>query len=473
MLFCSREFALFFAAVFVLYWAVPLPRARVWGLVAASIVFYASWSRWLALVVCASTTFDYAIARGMEHSRSPRVRSALLAASIAANLALLSTFKYADLALESLTGGLRAIGVHASATTLGLVAPIGISFYTFEAISYTVDVHRRRLRAERNLGNLLLFILFFPHLVAGPIVRARHFLPQIRRPKRWSWSRGELGLRYWIVGVAKKLVIADRLAWYVDPVFADPSGYATHVLWLAAFAYAVQLYCDFSGYSDMAIGSAHLLGYKLPRNFDLPYAARGPAELWRRWHISLSTWLRDYLYVPLGGNAGGKTATYRNLMVTMTLGGLWHGAGGRFLVWGFLHGMLLVVERELRALGRRLGIGETAASARWLGVLGVVATFVAWSVLLVLFRSPSLAHALAMLARMAIPARGGSSPIHEINLWLCFALVAAAHAAASLAPRRAGFSDRAVLIGAGYAAAASLVLFFSADAGRAFIYFQF
>ncbi|HZY90651.1 MAG TPA: MBOAT family O-acyltransferase, partial [Gemmataceae bacterium] len=271
MLFCSRQFLVFFAAVFALYWALPWRQARVWLLLAASFYFYAKWNEWLALIVCASTLLDYLLARGIEASASARARKLLLALSLVANLGLLCYFKYANFFLGSLEQALHAAGASASLPVLRVILPVGISFYTFEAINYTVDVYRGRARAERSLPNFLLFILFFPHLVAGPIVRARDFLPQITRPKRWDWARAQLGAQFFLLGLLKKLAVADRMALLADPVFEHPHAYGSTAVWLAVLGYALQIYCDFSGYSDMAIGCAHLLGYKLARNFDLPY----------------------------------------------------------------------------------------------------------------------------------------------------------------------------------------------------------
>src|SRR5262249_44096353 len=326
MLFCSERFVLFFAAVLAAYWALPWARARVWLLLGASYYFYACWNPRLALLICASTTVDYFLARGIEASPPGRGRRLLLLVNIAGNLGLLCYFKYANFFLHSLEQALRAAGAAAALPTLRVILPVGISFYTFEAINYMVDVYRGQARAERSLPHFMLFILFFPHLVAGPIVRARDFLPQVRRRKRFSWPRMNLGLQLVVLGVFKKLAVADRMALFADPVFADPAAHNTGALWLAALAYALQVYCDFSGYSDVALGCAPMLGYHLAQNFNLPYFAPNIAEFWRRWHISLSSWLRDYLFFPLGGSRGGPWKTCRNYMITMTLCGLWHGA---------------------------------------------------------------------------------------------------------------------------------------------------
>jgi alginate O-acetyltransferase complex protein AlgI len=347
MLFCSSAFLLFFLVVFSVYWALPWPRARVWLLVGASLYFYASWNAQLALVILASTTFDYVVARGIEVSASSRKRRWLAALSVVSNLGLLCYFKYMNFFLASLEQSLRLAGASVSFPLLSVILPIGVSFYTFEAINYVVDVCTGRVKAERNYANFLLFILFFPHLVAGPIVRARDFLPQIQRRKRWNWVRMQVGLRLFAAGLFKKFVIADRMALFVEPVFSDPHAYGPAATWLAFLAYPLQIYGDFSGYTDMAIGVAHLLGYRLARNFDMPYLAVNISEFWRRWHISLSSWLRDYLFIPLGGSRGGAWRTYRNLLITMTLGGLWHGANWTFVIWGGLHALGRCATREV------------------------------------------------------------------------------------------------------------------------------
>ena len=277
------------------------------------------------------------------------MRKALVVLSIVANLGLLVYFKYANFFLHSLTQSAAVFGLTFALPTLKVILPIGISFYTFEAINYTVDVYRGKVKAEKNLFHFMLFILFFPHLMAGPIVRARDFLPQIARPKRFRWLRASIGVRLIILGLVKKLAIADRLALYVDPVYLDPGTFGTGVLWTTALAYAIQVYCDFSGYSDMAIGLAHLFGFHLTANFNMPYLSRNMSEFWRRWHISLSTWIRDYVFIPLGGSKGKRWATWRNLLITMMLAGLWHGATWGYILFGMIQGIMLIVHSAFRA----------------------------------------------------------------------------------------------------------------------------
>src|SRR5579884_347998 len=432
MLFCSLAYLGFFAAVFTLYWSLPWPRLRVWLLLAASFVFYASWNKWLAALVFACTAADYLLARGMDACSARPPRRLLLAVSLCMNLGLLAYFKYANFFLASLQEGLHAGGVSASLPLLSVLLPVGISFYTFEAINYTVDVYRRRIPAERDLGHFLLFITFFPHLVAGPIVRARDFLPQVRAPKRWSWPRAQVGVQLFLLGFFKKVAVADRLAFFVDPVFAHPGLYGSGATWLATLAYALQIYCDFSGYSDMALGSAHLLGYKLAVNFSLPYLSLNVSEFWRRWHISLSTWLRDYLFIPLGGSRGGRWRTARNLLLTMTLGGLWHGANWTFVLWGLAHGLLLIVHRAFRGLcSARPWLERRLAGAG--GTLGRGAlTFLAVTLCWVLFRAPSLAVAGEVFARLLLPHDGRPMPLPVVSLIALLLAAAVAHTAARL-----------------------------------------
>jgi alginate O-acetyltransferase complex protein AlgI len=348
MLFCTQEFAVFFLVVFAVYWLLPWARARVYLLLAASFYFYASWNPWLALLICASTTVDFFLARGIEASHSPRRRKLLLTVNIVGNLSLLCYFKYANFFLASLEQALQAAGYSAAWSPLKIILPVGISFYTFEAISYMVDVFKGRTRAEQNLAHFMLFILFFPHLVAGPIVRGRDFLPQVRRRKHWNWQRMQVGVQLFLMGAVKKLAIADRMAEFADPVFKDPSAFGTWAVWLATIAYALQVYGDFSGYTDMALGCAHLLGYRLTLNFDMPYLSLNITEFWRRWHMSLGSWLRDYLFIPLGGSRGTFRLVCVNLMITMTLCGLWHGPSWNYVAWGAMQGVLLLIHRVFR-----------------------------------------------------------------------------------------------------------------------------
>jgi alginate O-acetyltransferase complex protein AlgI len=475
MLFCSQAFLFFFAALLLIYWLMPWRELRVWLLLAASFYFYAVWNAWLALLIGVTTVMDYLLALGMDRSTSQRRRKVLLLVSLATNLSVLGYFKYANFFLLSLDEALIALGAPMWFGTLRVILPIGISFYTFEAINYMVDVYRRRVPAERNLAHFLLFILFFPHLVAGPIVRARDFLPQIKRRKRFSWPRMHLGAQFFFLGLIKKLAIADRMALYVDPVYADPHAYSSVTVALASVGYALQVYCDFSGYTDMAIGTAHMLGYKLAQNFDIPYASLNIAEFWRRWHISLSSWLRDYLFFPLGGSRGGEWCTYRNLLITMTLCGLWHGASWNYVLFGVQQGLLLIVHRMFRDF--------CSAHPRWERVLqslpGILLrwglTFGTFCLSLVVFRAPTLSAAAAVFRQLAaltaLPAEG---PLPNTGIYWTIVIVVVCHLV-----RRFDWWPKwqlhmpPPLLGFSYAAALTLALLLAPSGNKPFIYFQF
>jgi alginate O-acetyltransferase complex protein AlgI len=475
VLFCSLEFLLFFALIFALYWALPWRGARIWLLLIASFYFYASWNKWLALLISATTILDYLLALGMDRVASQRGRKVLLGVSLCANLGLLCYFKYANFFLLSLDEALIAAGSPVWFNTLRVILPIGISFYTFEAINYTVDVYRRKLPAERNLGHFLLFILFFPHLVAGPIVRARDFLPQVRQPKRWNWYRLHLGLQFLLMGLFKKLVIADRMAWFVDPVYAEPGQYHTGVAWLAVFAYALQVYCDFSGYTDMAIGTAHMLGYKLAQNFDMPFLAVNVADLWRRWHMSLSSWLRDYLFIPLGGSRGGEWKARRNLFLTMTLCGLWHGAAWPFVGFGMVQGLYMIIHRAFHRYCRESPRLDSLLRTRPGTLLCMMLTFVTFCLSLVIFRAADFAAAGRMFLCLFHWESGLSGkPVPVTGFWLTVAVVVAAHLVRHFGLwQRWNWRMPPSLLGASYAAVLMVALVLAPHGGKAFIYFQF
>jgi alginate O-acetyltransferase complex protein AlgI len=474
VLFCSYDFLLFFSLVFLIYWCLPWHRARVGLLATASFVFYAFWSHWLALIVLVSTVVDYILARTLDSLTCPRRRRLLVIVSIVMNLGVLVYFKYADFFLHSLEQALRAAGARVSMPVLQLLAPIGISFYTFEAINYVVDVYRRKIPAERNLSHFLLFILFFPHLLAGPIVRARDFLPQIRRPKRWSWARFHLGGQYVLIGLFKKMVVADHMAIFADPVFADPTRFEAGTLWLAAIAYALQVYCDFSGYSDLAIGTAHMLGFKLAPNFNLPFLAPNIAEFWRRWHISLSSWVRDHVYIPLGGSRGSRWQMYRNLMIAMVLSGLWHGASWTCVAFGFIHGMFLLVHRWFRTLCEQRPSLDALLRTRVGTAVRIAFTFTCFVCSLVIFRCVTLAQGADMLGRMIVPHGRAVAWPNAILVWHAFAILALGHWLAQKGRwKRLRESLPSPVRGFGYACFLLLILVLAPMATKSFIYFQF
>ncbi len=342
MLFQTPQFLLFFLAVVTAVAAVRNTAGRKTILLLASWFFYGWWSPLFLLPLLITTFADYAIGLALERRRS----RLLVGLSVAANLTLLGIFKYFDFFSANIAALLGRDPV-----LLHIILPLGISFYTFHSISYIVDVYRGEIPACRSPLDYALFIAFFPELVAGPIVRGKQFLPQLERPI--AIRIDEFAVLRITRGLAKKVLIADNVAVFANAVFADPAQWPSIVIWIATIAFAVQIYCDFSGYTDMAVGLAHVFGFELPVNFDRPYFARSPSEFWRRWHISLSSWLRDYLYIPLGGNRAHRI---RNLLITMLLGGLWHGASWNFVLWGALHAIALIVWRGRSLIATQLFI---------------------------------------------------------------------------------------------------------------------
>ncbi|MFD1036422.1 MBOAT family O-acyltransferase [Sphingomonas hankookensis] len=346
MLFPTLSFGLFFLVVYCVTWS--LGRSNEWrkiALLLASWFFYGAWDARFVALLFVSAFVNWALAQAIVRSDDGRRGRMLVTLGVAANLGVLGYFKYAGFFLEQLAALLTPLGFGRDLPLLQVVLPVGVSFFTFQAISYLVDVHRRRVPAA-SLLDLTLLMSFFPHLVAGPIVRGADLLPQFRRVPRIDRGVVAAALLLILWGLFKKAVIASQLAGaLVDPAFFDPTSRSSFDLLFGAYGYAVQIYCDFSAYSDMAIGLAALLGYTFPRNFDQPYRAASLQDFWRRWHISLSSWLRDYLYIPLGGSRKGPVRTYLNLFLTMLLGGLWHGASWSFVIWGALHGGWLAIER--------------------------------------------------------------------------------------------------------------------------------
>jgi D-alanyl-lipoteichoic acid acyltransferase DltB (MBOAT superfamily) len=347
VLFPTVAFAVFFLVAFVANWMLR-PTFRVWLVVMTglSFVFYGWTDPWFCLLLGGSAVVNWALGEAVARSGSPQ---AWVRLAVAVNLVFLGIFKYFDFFTDSFVETLNKVGFDLSPPVVDIVLPVGISFFTFHAISYVIDIGRGTIR-PMPLGDFCLYLSFFPHLVAGPIVRASEFGPQIRRRPDPRDIPAAEAFRLIAFGLFKKVVISSFVATeLVDPVFGAPEAHGQLDLLVAVYAYAIQIYADFSGYTDIAIGCALLLGFRFPQNFDAPYRALSLQDFWRRWHMTLSRWLRDYLYVPLGGNRGGVNRTYRNLFLTMLLGGLWHGAAWTFVVWGALHGGYLVAERVVKA----------------------------------------------------------------------------------------------------------------------------
>lgn len=401
MLFNSIEFLLFLPIVFAVYWFV-LGDSIKWQngwLLLASYVFYGWWDwRFLGLIIL-SSFIDFSIGKRLDQTKAVKTRKALLFTSLAFNLGMLGFFKYYNFFVDSFVSAFASIGIGLSAFSLSIILPVGISFYTFQTLSYTIDVYRKQLKASNDPVAFFAFVSFFPQLVAGPIERASNLLPQFERERTFNYTKATDGLKQALWGMFKKVVIADNCAIYVNDVFANYESLPAGTLVLGVVLFAFQIYCDFSGYSDIAIGIARTLGFDLMRNFAYPYFARDIAEFWRRWHISLSTWFRDYLYIPLGGSrVDSQYKLVRNVMIIFLVSGFWHGANWTFLIWGGLNGLyflpLLLRQKNRRHL-------EMIDPNRWLPtgreLLGMGTTFFLICLSWVFFRAADVSEAFAYL----------------------------------------------------------------------------
>ncbi len=395
MLFPTLNFGLFFLAVFCAAWALlPLPRVRLAFLVVASYAFYAFWDWRFCFLLGGSSIFNWYMGRRIFVTASEHARKLLISGTVAVNLGVLGFFKYYNFFLDNLNGLIGTLHLGKDISYLDVILPVGISFFTFHGISYVVDIYRRKITQPAPLLHILFYISFFPQLVAGPIVRASHFLPQISAPVSAADIRARRAFLLILGGLFKKVVLANYLASnLVDDVFFDPTQYGAWDLLFANYGYAAQIYCDFSAYTDIAIGVAALFGYRFPWNFNQPYRAMGLQDFWRRWHISLSSWLRDYLYISLGGNRHGGLMRYRNLFLTMVLGGLWHGASWNFVIWGSLHGAALVLEHALCRDGL-----QSALSNVWRKILATLVTFQFTCFTWIFFRAADVPHAASYFA---------------------------------------------------------------------------
>jgi alginate O-acetyltransferase complex protein AlgI len=375
-------------------------KVRLLFLLGASYVFYAHWDWRFLPLIWGSSTADWLLGNAIGRATDPRRRKLWLLGTVVLNLGVLAIFKYLNFGIDSARAALTALGVEAPEIALRVALPVGISFFTFESMSYVIDIYRRQIEPQKSYLEYLSFVAFFPHLVAGPIVRPRDLLPQLAGPPRWSSAEGSEALFLIAVGLLKKVAIGDYLALnLVDRVFDAPAQYSALECYAGVLGYAVQIYCDFSGYTDIAIGSALLLGVRFPLNFDAPYKAISIVDFWRRWHISLSTWLRDYLYIPLGGNRKGPARTYLNLMLTMLLGGLWHGANWTFVAWGGLHGAALALTRAYQ--NWRESRGRTPSRSLAVNALCVLLTFHLVCAAWIFFRAETFQRAWSMFAQLS------------------------------------------------------------------------
>ncbi|MBR0056239.1 MAG: MBOAT family protein [Kiritimatiellae bacterium] len=497
MLFNSIDFLLFFPAVVLLYFAWPQRRRHLW-LLAASYFFYACWNLKYAVLLLFSTVATWLTALAVERLRGDgRQRARILLAStyaicIASNLGLLALFKYLDFAIASANAVLGPAGFHfAKPPALDFLLPVGISFYTFQALGYVIDVRRGAIAAERNFLRYALFVSFFPQLLAGPIGRTPNLLPQFRAPTFFNVENVRRGLLSMAYGLFLKVVAADNFAAVVDPVFDNFASASGMRVLVATVLFAFQIYCDFEGYTQMAIGAARVLGFRLRQNFRQPYLATSPRDFWRRWHMSLTTWFRDYLYFTLGGSRRGVWRKRLNVMVVFLVSGLWHGAAWNFVAWGGLNGLLLVAQDATEGLRRRIlrAFGVSPASAAW-RVAAAVLTFILIDAAWLLFRVPGMSAAWPMARRVIadfnplyfisgdfIAALG--PPRQAVAVVVSLAIVAAADLLRSARPGVAGriLAQPAVVRWTLYLLALALIITLGAygkgNASPQFIYFQF
>ncbi len=403
MLFNSIDFAVFLPIVFALYWFVTNKSLKMQNLliIAASYLFYGWWDwRFLSLIIF-STLVDYAVGVGLSKKENQTKRKLLLWTSITVNLGFLGLFKYYDFFLENFISAFSLLGMPIQANSLNIILPVGISFYTFQTLSYSIDVYRRKLEPTKDFFAFAAFVCFFPQLVAGPIERATHLLPQFYSKRKFDYSLAVDGMRQILWGLFKKIVIADNCANYANIIFNNSEDYSGSSLALGAIFFTFQIYCDFSGYSDIAIGTSRLFGFDLMQNFNFPYFSRDIAEFWRRWHISLSTWFRDYLYIPLGGSRGGTWMKVRNTFIIFIVSGFWHGANWTFIVWGALNAVYflpLLLTKNNRNHIDIVAKGRYLPSIREL--LSILLTFGLTVVAWVFFRAENITHATTYIIDM-------------------------------------------------------------------------
>ena len=406
MLFNSLPFAVFLPIVFAVYWALRNSlRSQNIMLLTASYIFYGWWdARFLSLIV-ASTVVDYLLGQYLAAATNALKRKLLLTASMIFNLGLLGVFKYYNFFMENFMEIANSVGLHTNPVLLKIALPVGISFYTFQTMSYTIDIYRKQLEPTKDFIAFAAFVGYFPQLVAGPIERASNLLPQMSKRRNFDYQKAVDGMRQALWGFFKKVVIADAVAPLVDQAFGDPNGFSAIALITGALLFSIQIYCDFSGYSDIAIGISKLFGIDLMQNFRTPYFSRDIAEFWRRWHISLSTWFRDYLYIPLGGSRGSTALKVRNTFAIFIVSGFWHGANWTFIIWGLINALLFLP--LLLAKRNRSNLNDPEISDLHRILLTFSITTIAW----IFFRADSLSHAIDYLQNIAIWNSGKSLSI--------------------------------------------------------------
>jgi len=475
MLFNSLPFLCFIPLFFALYFGTS-GKARLWVCLMGSYLFYGWWDwRFLFLIQLLTLISYYSALKIGEYAEEPKKKARFRMLSVVSSLVVLGFFKYFNFFADNVVSLFGMLGMHASYTTLTIILPVGISFYTFQTIGYTVDVYRGKIPVERSLLNFAVYVAFFPQLVAGPIVRASNFLPQLREDQPISGKNVILGLQMILWGYVLKSVVADSLSLVVDPRFNDPFRYDSFSLFIGAFFYSFQIYGDFAGYSYIAIGIAKILGIDFRENFNRPYFSSSFSEFWQRWHISLSSWLRDYLYIPLGGNRQGKLRTDINRMLTMLLGGLWHGASWNFVIWGGLHGLYLMLQRVVRT-GFDSVFPHVNLKRLWFKIPLVLLIYAACNFAWIFFRAETLAESGYIVGRLF---DFGSYHIgvvpHMFHVMKGFALilmVIVLELFAFIYPLE-GYREKTWFIVASIAASLLLIGFLGTFGNAAFIYFQF
>ena len=470
MLFNSWQFALFFPIVFALYWGLP-HRFRIGLLLIASYYFYMSWNIKYVVLILFTTIVSYSAALLIAKTDSLRTKKVILTVSLIACLGVLFVFKYFNFFTGAVVDFLNMFAIHLHPMTLKLLLPVGISFYTFQTLGYVIDVYRGTTQPERNFWVYAAFISFFPQLVAGPIERTNNLLPQIRAVHEFRYSQAVYGVKLMTWGFFKKLCIADVLAVYVDKVFADVYRYQGFALLLTIFFFTVQIYCDFSGYSDIARGCSKMLGIELMENFRSPYFSASLREFWSRWHISLSTWFRDYVYIPLGGNRVSAWRHNVNLLLTFMISGLWHGANWTFVVWGMLHGLGQAAENALTSR-----IRQESHGLMW--AVRVLVTFVFVMLAWVFFRAQSLSEAVYVFGHMFLPPEGDPLGMNNSTILAAGLSVLMLFVFDCISLKRDAidfFSRKSLCVRwTGYIVFGLMVVFFSQkDIAADFIYFQF
>lgn len=400
MLFNSLQYAFFLPVIFFLYWFVTQGKLKLQNimLLLASYFFYGCWDWRFVFLLAFSTLLDFYSGLAIESAESKGRKKFWLTLSVGINLGFLAVFKYYNFFIESFAELLSNFGFQANYATLNVILPVGISFYTFHGLSYVFDIYNDKIKATKNLVNYTLFVSFFPLLVAGPIERATHLLPQIEKPRIFSNAKAVDGLKQILWGLFKKIVIADNCAQYANMIFNNSEDYSGGTLFLGALFFTFQIYGDFSGYSDIALGSARLLGFELLKNFNYPYFSRDMAEFWRRWHISLSSWFKDYLYIPLGGSQGGNWMRIRNTFIIFIVSGFWHGANWTFIVWGALNALFIMPSIIFRTNRNNMGViaqGQVFPGAK--EFLNMVVTFILAVFAWIFFRAENVSHALTYI----------------------------------------------------------------------------